>query len=98
MISKSRESSGSVRQNDGPGGSRKTTGQPEEVCGKYRNSSVRPDRHFVLSDVSHFFVAQSHSIDVSRWSALGISSHVVLLQSLCICLRVESIFRGLLLY
>ena len=31
--------------------------------------------NFVLCDVGHFFVTQSHSIDVSRWSALSISSH-----------------------
>ena len=30
---------------------------------------------FVLCDVGYFFVAQSHSVDVSRWSALIISSH-----------------------
>ena len=30
---------------------------------------------FALCDVGHFFVAQSHSIDVPRWSALSISSH-----------------------
>ena len=29
----------------------------------------------VLCDVGYFFVAQSHSVDVSRWSALIISSH-----------------------
>ena len=29
---------------------------------------------FVSCDVGHFLVAQSHSIDVSRWSALSISS------------------------
>ena len=31
--------------------------------------------NFVVCDVDYFFVAQSHSVDVSRWSALIISSH-----------------------
>ena len=36
------ESSDSVQHNEGR--SRKTTGQPEEMCGRCRSSSVRPDR------------------------------------------------------
>ena len=33
------ESSDSVQRNEGPGGTRKTTGQPEEVCGLPCSSS-----------------------------------------------------------
>ena len=41
---KSLESSDSVQRNEGGQGNHgKTTGQPEEVCGRYRSSSVRPD-------------------------------------------------------
>ena len=54
----------------------------------------------LLCDVGCFFVTQSHSIKVSRWSALVIfssffSSSVVLPRSLCKFLLVEPIFCGL---
>ena len=45
---KSLESSFSVQRIEGgqgyPGRTRKTTGQPDEACGRYRSSSVLPDR------------------------------------------------------
>ena len=55
----------------------------------------------VLCDLGHFIITQSHSVDVSCWSALSISSvsRIIsdLLQSLCNRFRIESIFHGLLL-
>ena len=45
---KSLESSDSVQRIEGcqedPGRTRKTTGEPDEACGRYRSSSVHPDR------------------------------------------------------
>ena len=55
--------------------------------------------YLLLCDVGCFFVIQSHSIKVSRWSSLVIfsffSSPVVLPRSLCRLLRVEPNLRGL---
>ena len=52
-------------------GSKKTTGQPEEVCGRYRSSSVRPDRFpplFESGFVVRIFLLQS-------WSRPVLSTH-----------------------
>ena len=48
---------------------------------------------FMLCDVGHFFVAQSHSIDVSRWSALAISSHSRIVFMSFFCSHCVSVFE-----
>ena len=63
---KSLESSDSVQRIQGgqgdPGRTRKTTGKPEEACGRYRSSSVHPDRFSpFLSQARYVFSPQSWS-------------------------------------
>ena len=67
-------------------------------CCVFRN--LRLIFYLLLCDVGCFFVTQSHSIKVSRWSSLVIfffffSSPVVLPRSLCRLLRIEPNFRSL---
>ena len=84
------ESSDSVQRNEG--GSRKTTGQPEEERGRYRNSSVHPDRFpplFGSGLVVHIFcfslgrdrscpVATVHRSNLSALSFCSSTHHDVL--------------------